>query len=122
MNCPKCGAVNENGAKYCRSCGTEIISNNKSALIERLCNRVNRRKILTFIMLHIFNVIAVIVTAGTIIGIGVILSEMGGRNYAALFVGFGIILGIMMLIVNIIVLSFLKSLTDLFVETNMPNK
>ena len=125
MNCPKCNAVNDNSAKYCFSCGAELSMprDDRDNNLMRLCRRVERRKILTFFMLHLFNLIASLATSGFFIAIAWIIAKVLGNNELVylFFVG-GIVLGLIMLIVNIIVLAFLKSLTDLFIQKTIPEK
>ena len=125
MNCPKCNAVNENSAKYCFSCGAELPlpRDDRDSHIMRLCRRVERRKIITFVMLLLFNVVAALATSGFFIAIAWIIAKVLGNNELVYIFFFGgIILGLIMLIVNIIVLAFLKSLTDLFVQKSIPEK
>ncbi len=119
MRCQKCNAVNTNSAKFCYSCGTELHDTDNQGILS-LCKKVNRRKKVIVTLLYIYCTISFLATVVLVFKGAQILKEFVHGELPFLICTVGCAIAILKVIVYIIVISFMKSATDLFVKKCMP--
>jgi hypothetical protein len=119
MKCQKCNAVNEDGAKFCSTCGAELSKNSEA---EQLSENIKKLTKYVFTLLHIINFVVCVII---MLVFGHCLGASGEQagDYIRIdnridHLGWGFLIGGFLFILNFFVLILLKKIVNLIIKKN----